>query len=107
VQVTGIPRGRQASLSATSAKGDVHHLGLGCRRSEGGSTCTASRLRSLFGFTVHAQSNTTLTLRVSPPPGFVDPIPGNNSATVKVPGRRLDKTEAATAALVEQHVIGY
>ncbi len=95
VQVTGIPMGRQATLSATSAKGDVHHLGLGCRRSSGGYTCTASRLRSLFVFNVHSQSETTLSFKVSPPAGFVDPAPGNNSATVRVPGRPSNTHEEA------------
>ncbi len=85
--MTGIPSGRQAALTASSAKGKVHHLGTGCRRSSRGYTCTASRGHSQFVFTVHSHSETTLVFTVTPPDGFVDPAPGNNRATVRVPGR--------------------
>jgi RNA polymerase sigma factor (sigma-70 family) len=86
VQVTGVPAGTQARLIATSSKGDLHVLGLNCRRSGGGYTCTASRLFNIFVFEVSARSNATVTFSVSPPDGYRDPSPGNNRATVQVSG---------------------
>ncbi len=86
VQVTGVPAGKHARLTATSDKGDLHHIGLNCRRSGGGYTCTASRLFNLFIFTVHAKSDASVAFSVSPPEGYRDPATGNNHATVQISG---------------------
>jgi hypothetical protein len=87
VQVTGIPAGKQVRLTATTSNGDLHHHQGSCRRAGKGYTCTATRPRNQFLFSVNSSSGPTLTFSVTPPEGYTDPSQGNNSVSVQVPSK--------------------
>ncbi len=88
-RVTGVPDGLRVRLRATITEGDLHvHKGSACQRESGGKAYVCwvgddTRLR----FGTHTYARTTITFTVSPPEGYDDPQPGDNSTSATSTGR--------------------
>jgi RNA polymerase sigma factor (sigma-70 family) len=86
VLALGLTNGLQGTLVATANTGSFQQVGgPACARLPHGFTCPVTGPAVLFRFSNTAASGPTMTFRVTPPSGYDDPNPGNNSATVRVP----------------------
>jgi hypothetical protein len=85
VQVSGVPSGQQVQLSV-SGGADLQAQRGSCQPSGGGFACTATPGHRFFTFDVDSHSASVVTFTITPPSGWTDPDPGNNSSTVQVPG---------------------
>jgi hypothetical protein len=83
-----VPKDKYVKLTASASTGNFDDREWGCRRSGRGYVCTATQWHTLFDFVANANSRPTVTFRVTPPSGYTDPSPGNNSASVQVSGGR-------------------
>ena len=86
VLALGLTQGLRGSLVATATTGDFRQVGGPvCTRIPHGFSCPVTGPAVLFRFSNNTASGPRLTFRVTPPSGYDDPNPGNNSTTVQIP----------------------
>ncbi len=88
VLALGLTNGPQGSLVATADTGSFQQVGgPACARIPHGFSCPVNGPAVLFRFSNTTASGPTLTFKVTPPSGYDDPNPGNNTTSVHLPRR--------------------